>query len=435
MLISFLAFVFTLGVLIFVHELGHFLAAKRAGIRVEVFSLGFGPRLIGFRRGETDYRLSALPIGGYVKMAGQNDLNPTEAPTGAEWEFTSKSVGQRFLVVVAGPSMNVLLCLFILFATYVAGIKTVNYPPIVGDVVEKSPASEAGLRGGDRILTVDGREITDWIELNEYFHRRVGREVSLKIERRTDVLTKVIVPRLDRSTGMGSIGILPEIEPIVAGIIEGMPASQSNLRAGDRIIAIDGTPVRNWYEMSAIIRRNAGNPLEFTVERNGTAIKMTITPKLNRELGIGQIGISVPPPPMKIVRYSIPTAFAKSITKSIELVQEIYANLGRVITGRVSARAMGGPVMIASVAGAVARTGFTELLVFIAMISVNLGVINLMPLPILDGGHVILLALEKIMGHPVSERGRQIAWQIGVALLLLLMFFVTISDILRITGN
>lgn len=349
---SIVSFVIVLGVLIFVHELGHFLVARLFGVGVERFSLGFGPRLLGRTVGMTDYRLSAVPLGGYVKMVG-------EEPDGelASWQipysFTHKHVFQRFLIVAAGPAFNILLAVVIFF-----GVFLVN-------------------------------------------------------------------------------GVF-ELKPSIGKVREGAPAEVGGLRAGDEVVAIDGKPVRTWEDMARLISQSRGAPLRFTVRREGLQVSATVQPREDTTRNIfgeetRRYLIGVTSAGETFTRRLNPfQAAGQALVQTYRITELTVLSVAKIIQGSISAKTLGGPIMIAEMAGQQAREGAVNLLFFIALISINLAILNFLPIPVLDGGHLLFFFIEMIRGRPVSLRVREIAQQAGMFLLLMLMILVFYNDITRI---
>lgn len=344
--------VLVLGALIFVHELGHFLVAKRAGVRVLKFSLGFGPKIIGFTRGETEYLLSAIPLGGYVKMLGED---PKEEVADPEGSFSAKPVGWRSLIILAGPGSNFLLAVAIFWIIFMIGV------PV--------PST------------------------------RIGR------------------------------------------ISEGYPAQTAGLKIGDRIVAINGKAVDKWEDLAATIYKGGGQPVQLTVEREGTTFDVTIHPKIDREKNIfgeeeeiGRIGIS-PAEEIVVDKTNPVSALGKALSKTYDVSRLILLTFVKLIQGVVPAKTIGGPLLVAQMAGQQARLGILNLLPFTALLSINLGILNLLPIPILDGGHLFFSLIEAVRGKPVSLQKREMAQQVGLALLVALMIFAFYNDIFRLLGR
>lgn len=345
-------FVLVIGALIFVHELGHFLVAKRAGVGVLKFSLGFGPKLIGIKRKETEYLISAIPLGGYVKMIGEDPKEEIlRSPQDVERSFSHKPVGARSLIILAGPGANFLLAALIFWAVF-AFVGQPTSPTIIGQVLKGHPADEAGLK------------------------------------------------------------------------------------AGDQIVAFEGKPVEGWEELASLIHRSPGKKVRLTVEREGRRFDITLTPRLEKQgdQEIGKIGIA-PPTELTYRRVDPVTALYFGLKRTVELTWAVLVLLWKLIQGEIPASTLGGPLFIAQVAGEQAKLGILNLLFLTAFLSINLGVLNLLPIPILDGGHLFFALIEAIRGRPLTLRTREIAQQIGLVLLVALMIFAFYNDIFRLFGR
>lgn len=420
-----LAFVFVLGVLIFVHEFGHFLAAKLSGIRVERFSLGFPPKMVGFRIGETEYCISWIPLGGYVKLAGQTDLGPEEG-TGAPWEFSSKPLKVRAGVVLAGPLMNLFLAFFIFVGrAWIQGVVQYNTTQ-VGWVRPGSPAEEVGISRGDRILEVGGRKVRTWREVGEGLAKLVGLGGMVKVERGGDTLEIFV-----SSWMKGDFGIKPSVPALVGSVVPGGPAERAGIQPGDTILAVDGTEVRDWYGMWKLIRARPGKTVEIIWKRDGRTFEGEVTLESYKEEGksIGRLGVIMGLPRRRV---GLLGGIGAGMLDTYTVLKVTFDFLEGLVSGKVSAKLLGGPVMIAHMAGQQARAGMGALFLFVALLSVNLAVLNVLPVPVLDGGHLVLLGIEGILGRPLSAKGRAVVQYVGMALLVLLMVYVTINDIYKL---
>jgi regulator of sigma E protease len=290
-MLTFAIFVVVLGLLVFIHEFGHFIMAKRAGVRVETFSFGFGPRLFGWKRGETDYRISALPLGGYVKMTGED---PKEEAAQSPYSFTMKSVWERMKIVVAGPLMNLLLPFFLMPLVYLIGIQQPAYldaPPIVGWVEEGSPAEKAGFHTGDRIVSIQSEPTPTWERVDILFASNPGKALSVEILREPKVVRLTITPE-SRETSGGYTGLLQEMPPLIDSVEPNLPAAKAGLQKGDKIIAIQGERMIHWVQMAKIIRAHPQEPLEITILRGNETFTRTMEPERENESGTGILGIT-----------------------------------------------------------------------------------------------------------------------------------------------
>lgn len=415
------SFLIALGVLVFVHELGHFLVAKWAGIRVERFSLGFPPKMIGFTYGETEYCISWVPFGGYVKVAGMADVG-TEETTGAHWEFPSRSVGIRMAVIAAGPAMNFLFAfaaLVFLFSFY--GIDTFDSTRVSPQ--ENSLAAEVGLAHGDRVRTVGGTPVGNAYELASALDESASRGVALEVERDGVLFAFNLPPAGDEGYGVQLM------RPTTVGqVVLGMPADSLGLRSGDIILAVGPAPVMSWAEMSEEIRRYPGEAIPLVWERDGQRMEQLITPAAQPEGDalVGRIGISPEASRHTVGLGQAVVLGGLGVYNSSWLILDF---LGELFQGDRSTDELGGPLRIAQLAGQTAQQGLHSFVHFLAILSVNLAIINLLPIPVLDGGHLTFLTLEAIMRRPLSSRQREVFQQIGLAIMLLIMVLVTFNDL------
>jgi regulator of sigma E protease len=427
---SILAFVFVLGVLIFVHELGHFLMARRIGVRVLTFSLGFGPKLLGFRRGDTEYRISAVPLGGYVKMAGEN---PDDARTGASDEFLSKSKWQRFQVLVMGPVMNLALAIVVMAVVLYQGAPAPAFeqqPAVVGSATDQSPGIAAGIQPGDRIVSVDGKPVPTW---NDYYMEvmpKASRQVSIVVDRGGKTLEFKIVPTSVGKYSLGDLGLMPIMHPEITSLQHDAPGYEAGLRPGDVIMAAGAERGILHKRLIEMIKANEGKPLSLEIKRNGTTQQVVVTPrKIGDTVMIGaQLNAfelrTVEPGPFEAIKMSL----AQNWTWSKLIVQ----TLGGLFTRSTSVKQLMGPVAIADLSGTAAEQGWVQLFSLMAMISLNLGLLNLMPIPVLDGGHIAILAMEGVSRRDFSMKVKEKMLLAGFVLLLMLMVTVIYNDLMRI---
>jgi regulator of sigma E protease len=424
------AFLFVLGVLIFVHELGHFLMARRLGVRVLTFSLGFGPKLLKFTRGDTEYAISAIPLGGYVKMAGEN---PDEARSGRPDEFLSKTKWERFLVYIMGPAMNLLLAFVVTAAVLYQGAESPAYeqePPIIGAVIENSPGAQAGLRVGDRIVSVGGREMKTWDQFFIEIGTRASRETELVVDRGGRQETIRVTPAPQTKYEVGEIGVLPKTRLQLAEVTPGMAADRAGLRRGDVILALDGKPDPEQQALIAYIKSNPNKPLRLSILRGGQPMDITVTPE--GEPGSALIGIRISPYEFRIIKPGFVEALRLSLAKNWEWTRLIFRTLGGLFTRQTSVRQLMGPVGIAELSGGAAQLGWMHLFNLMAMISLNLGLLNLMPIPVLDGGHIFIMLLEGIARRDFSVRMKEKMLLAGFVVLMMLMVTVIYNDLMRV---
>ena len=430
-LLTILAFLVVLGITITIHEFGHFAVAKLLKIRVVVFSLGFGPRLLGFTRGGTEYRVSAFPLGGYVKMAGETF---DEDRQGSPDEFLSHPKWHRFLVAVAGPFMNITLAVVILTTSYMDGIRVPHYlkePPIVGPVIANSPARNAGLKSGDRILSVGGNKVDTWEEMEIGLATAPKDSLEVEVARNQDRLRIHFEPGNLKNVDADALGFKFSIpQTIVAGVDPRSPAYQAGLKEGDEILKVQGNDKtgRNYDETLNIISESKGVPLDFEVRRNGEIHHFSITP-IESEDGRVRIGFG-PEVPSDLEKYGIGRALTSSIRKNYEMSLLTFKIIGRIFTGSASVKNLSGPLEIARISGNAARTGSARVFFgFIALVSLQLGVFNLLPIPILDGGVIALLLVEGIIRRDLSLAIKEKIIQVGFVFLILLMGFAVFNDL------
>jgi regulator of sigma E protease len=428
-----LAFLFVLGVLIFVHELGHFLAARRHGVRVLTFSLGFGPKILKVKRGDTEYCISVVPLGGYVKMAGEN---PEDPRSGQPDEFLSKTKWQRFQILFAGPAMNIILAVVITaFVLGYQGVRIPIYfdePAVLGSVVSGSPAEKAGLMRGDRIISVSGDTIATWKDLDVAIGiRRPNRDINVTVLRNGQPVTMSVRPVAEGRYQVSDIGVLPDANPIITRVLAGDRAEQAGLKAGDIILAVNGERMATRAQLIDVISRSGDKSIQVTVRRGEGEETVTATPE-QLPSGRGWLGVelseptkSFTPGPFEAVRLSV--------EHNIESSGIIFRTLAGLFTGETSVRQLQGPVGIAQLSGESAEEGFITLLSLMAMLSINLGILNLMPVPVLDGGHILIMALEGIARRDFSMQVKEKMLLAGFVVLMMLMVTVIYNDLTRIS--
>ncbi len=434
-LIAIVSAAVVLGVVILVHEWGHFIAGKLFGVRVVVFSFGYGPRLWGVKRGDTDYRISALPLGGYVRLAGDN---PIEERTGEPYEFLSRPRWQRVLIYLAGPTMNVILALAIFIGLFtlvgVPSASFMNQRIVVSGMDANSPAEKAGLKPRDHIVKIGSIDNPTWEQALLYLNNlSAGSQVALVVERAgkpVDLTATISDPNNPESvTGY------PYMEPVIGELIHGMPAESSGIKSGDYVVSINGRPITTWPLLIDSVSHSDGDLLHFIVRRGGSETAVDVKPvRSTNELGENtwMIGAGRSPEPAVYKRMGPLSATGEAFTATIGGVRQVVGVVGELITGKVSVRQLQSVVGIAKQSGQAAKRGAVEFLVWIAMISINLGVLNLLPIPILDGGHVVLLAVEGALHRDISLAIKERIIQVGLVFLLVIFAIVMYNDVARV---
>ncbi|HUF48428.1 MAG TPA: RIP metalloprotease RseP [Vicinamibacterales bacterium] len=429
-MITILAFLFVLGVLIFVHELGHFMVARWYGVRVVTFSLGFGPKIVKLRRGDTEYCISAIPLGGYVKLAGET---VDDQRSGAPDEFLSKSKFIRFQVYLAGPVMNLLLAFFALAAALSAGADIPRYhkqPPVIGALAQNSPAAAAGLRVGDLITSVNGRPVATWDQLDIEVVPKANRELDLGIVRDGQSMVVAITPEAVTKYELGDLGVGPVTRPQLTQIVVGSPADLAGLERYDVIVGVNGDLALPQVEVIDRIQASPGQPMTFHVERNGVVLEVPVVPA--DEGGTGRIGAIISGAEVEPINPTVWQAFGLSARQNWDNTLLIGRTLAGLFTAETPVRQLMGPVGIAELSGSAATLGWASLFSLMAMISLNLGLINLMPVPVLDGGHIAILAVEGLSRRDMSIRVKERMLMAGAAMLVLLMVTVIYNDVARL---
>jgi len=435
MYFGFLSVVVTLimlGVLVLIHEFGHFAVAKAFGVRVEQFAIGFGKRLFGVRRGDTDYRVNLLPFGGYVKMSGEN---PLEGSTGDPAEFMSHPRWQRFFIAIAGPAMNVLLAIAILTGVFMARHPKAAFmegPAIIGDVLPNSPAAKADIRPGDRIVRISGSQNPTWEQAQNQILLSAGQQVDLEVQRGSEVIPKKIVPVAVGKDEAGSVGWDPRWDGVSAAQIEhGMPADKAGMKEGDVITAVNGAPVQTGSEMIDLIQKSNGSALQITVKRDERELTFVVHPVEDAEKGRLRIGVDTQPL-ISYERLPFAKAFRESLDKNKEYSGLMFQLVAKLLERRASIKQLSSPIGIGVAAGHAAQEGWLELLMLTAMISLNLGILNLFPIPIMDGGVILLLGIEAVMRHDISMQVKERIYQAAFVFLVLFAAIVIYNDVIKI---
>ena len=453
-LISLISIIILLGVIIGIHELGHFLAARKFNVHVIRFKIGFGKTLVSrFDKRGTEFSIGLLPLGGYVQMLGED--NPIQGKDSdqdhysKEISYPQASLGARAIITAAGPIANFVLAVTAYFLIFMIGVKDIV--PIVGAVNDDSLAMEAGIEVGDRIVSIDNKEVVSFKDLNILLALRIGETGSILVNYKkpnSDLkysesvnIKDWLSSELDQSI-ISSFGILPFIPPIVSSVQDGSPADKSGIESGDQIIKVGDNVIRTWYELVEEISSIPDKETLLTIKRNGTSFSMPASiGSVQDELGmkIGRIGIArissneeMPDEFLVIIKKGPIESFVLGIKETYIFTVLILDSIGKMITGSISAENIGGPIQIAVLSGSAAKAGLVSFISMIALLSINLGLINLLPVPILDGGQLVLIAAEKIKGSPLSPGFVEFAYRIGLFLVIGLMAFAVFNDITRI---
>lgn len=420
---SILAFAFTLGVIVLLHELGHYVVAKFFGVRVLTFSVGFGNRVWGFTRGGTDYRLSALPLGGYVRMGGEL----AEESTGDPSDFVNKPRWQRILIYLAGPFMNLVLSVGVLtglfmVGTHLQGLSKV--PPVIGFIEADSPGEKAGLQVEDRILAVDGKSVEFWTDFDFVVATAPERKLALEIERQGQKQTLELVPLKVPRDGYGDSGLFPKLQLRFSVILDDRPAARAGFQSGDAVLRVNGQPILDAKQFIQMIEGLPGQNVEIELRRHEEVMTLTVVPE-NVD-GKGKIGVQ-----LGIFR-QLPfgEAVVESVHYNIDIVKKTFEVLGKLFTREIAAQsALSGPVEIARLSGDAAEQGFNSLFGLIAFLSISIGILNLLPIPLLDGGQILILLIESVLRRDLPLRVKERFAQAGFMILMVLMATVLFFDL------
>jgi regulator of sigma E protease len=419
------AFVLVLGFLIFAHESGHFFMAKLFRVRVLVFSFGFGKRLFGFRKGDTDYRVSLIPLGGYVRMAGDT---PEENVAGKPDEFLSKPKWQRFLILFAGPFMNIVIAITFMAALVMIGIEELATKPVISQVVPNQPAARAGLKAGDRIVSLKGEPVEDFNDVKMIISMNAGTPLSVVYLRDGATHTTTLTPARENGEygPIGRAGIAYGTEPIVGRVLPDSPAATAGMRSGDRIAAVDGKPIASLEDFAGASEKAAKKPIPLDVVRGSQRLRLTLAPSADEAMATSR-GIV---PQTKILKLGLVPALRYSVDQNWKMLRMAVSALGRLFRPEGSVKELSGPVSIARISGEMLRRGWFEVLALMAMISLQLGVMNLLPIPVLDGGHIMILLIEGVARRDLSLRVKERIQQLGFAALATLMIVVLYNDVI-----
>ena len=441
--------ILTLGILVTIHEWGHFYIARLCGVKVLRFSVGFGRALCSWKdRKGTEYAIAAIPLGGYVKMLDEREADvPVEQ---LDQAFNRKPVLQRMAIVVAGPAVNLIFAVFAYWFMYVSGVSTVA--PIVGSVASGSVAAEARLPQAFEILAIDAEQTLAWDEVNLRLAGRVGEsgELTLRLKEMDSSLVRDYVVFLqnwnvdvDKESPVSALGLVPwrPVVPAVIGrLVEGGSAQLSGMMLQDEVITANQQPLANWYAFVELVRANPGTPLQLEVLRNGSVVSVDITPELKVDktgasygyIGAAASSVAWPEEYKRTLEYGLIAGIERAFSKTFQMISLTLDSIWKMIEGVISVKNLSGPITIAKVASDSAASGLESYISFLAYLSISLGILNLLPIPVLDGGHLLYYTIELITRKPVSERVQVLGLKVGMAMLLTLMSVAIFNDFMRL---
>ncbi|WP_104204779.1 sigma E protease regulator RseP [Billgrantia saliphila] len=444
-----LAIIVVLGVLITFHEFGHYWVARRCGVKVLRFSVGFGkPIWSRVDRHGTEFAVAAIPLGGYVKMLDEREGPVPDDQLGEA--FNRKSVWQRIAIVAAGPLANFLLAIVAYWALFVAGTTTVA--PVVGDIAPDSPAARSGLQSGQEVVSVEGDEVRSWDEINLRLIARIGASGELRLQARDEAESEPREHRLpvedflvrqDPPQPLASLGITPwqpRFPAVLGQVVDGEAAAEAGLQSGDEILAVNGNPVDEWMDFVSVVRASPGETLTLDVARGEERLTLNLTPdprEIEDGATIGYVGAGVTPVEWpeeyrREIRYGPLEAMGQAVSRTGEMTLLTLGAIRKMLIGLISPSNLSGPITIAQMAGDTARTGLESFVSFLAYVSISLAVLNLLPIPVLDGGHLLYYFVEAVRGRPVSERTQAFGLRIGLALVATLMLMALYFDLMRL---
>jgi len=436
-------------ILVTFHEYGHYWVARRCGVKVLRFSIGFGKPLLKWQRGDTEFVLAGIPLGGYVKMFGETADDQEIAESEKHLSFSHKSVWQRMAIVIAGPIANLLLAILFYFVVFLGG--TQGIAPIVGSVEQESAAYKAGIRENFEVLKVDGYAVTSWGDVFDKLMKRMGETGEIEFVLSDRNFSKEIPATIpiyewlgdtDKPDFLGSLGLVPfspMVNAVIGQIVEDSAAEASGLQVGDLIVETAEEPIETWEQWRNIIRSSPNVTVSMLVEREGSIVSLQMTPDAKEEeaVQVGYAGVApiAPEWPEELLRdkqYSVVEAFSAAVSKTVSSSLFILDSLKKLIVGQVSTKSLGGPVSIAKIAGASADAGWQAFFSFLAIMSVMLGVMNLMPIPVLDGGHLLFYIVEAVKGSPLNEVAQGAAMRVGMLIVFGIMSLALYNDFMRL---
>jgi regulator of sigma E protease len=424
-----LSFVFVLGVLVLVHELGHFLMARWLGVRVLTFAIGFGPKILKFTRNEIEYAIGIIPLGGYVKMAGEN---PDDPRSGAADEFLSRPKWDRFRILIMGPVMNVAFSVILMTVVFMHGAQVPAYdddPVVVGAVISGGPAARAGIKPGDCITKVGTQQVKDWERFFIAIGGRAKRDTELTLVRDGQERRLRLTPDSQTKMEVGDIGILPNVHPRVGALEANGPAAKAGIQVGDVVKAVNSETMVFSAQLSGAIRKHPGEPITLSLIRQGQPLDIVVTPRRQGEIGI--IGITIAEE-LQTIHPGPFGAVKLSLQRNVQFGGLIFQTLGGLFTRETSPKQLMGPVAIAQLSGDYAAAGWMALATFMASLSLNLGLLNLLPIPVLDGGHLFIMSIEGLARRDFSMKMKERMMMAGFAVLMLLMVTVIYNDLTRL---
>ena len=425
---QFLTFLAVLGLIVLVHEFGHFIAARLMKIRVEVFSFGFGKRLFGKKIGDTDFRVSLVPVGGYVRMAGEEDFDPAHA---APDQFMAKNRAQKIFTLLMGPLMNLVLALVLIVGVNMSGVETDAYKadkPVIGYVEKGSPAEKAGLLPGDLLLAINGKQTPTWKEVEFTIGTNPKENLAVDFLRANARQATMLNVASSKQHEIGYAGFYWPLPAEISQVAPGYPATRAGLKPGDVITAVDGRPLISYFQLADIIHASAGKPLQLTCQRQGNVFTAPVTPVT--ENGVGVIGFNVKIATSKI-QYGFAAAVKNSFQEAGRLTLLTFVTFKKLIQRKISVKSLSGPIDIARVSQQALASGFSNFFMLIAFISLQLGIVNLFPIPGLDGGHLLIFTIEAIIRRDLNQKLKNILIYAGFAFLITLMGFVVLNDIAK----